>query len=154
MKCLESNAPGTFFVSWFLATPNISQVVYLGITVDSWGFNPQNMVLKKQQKSLKKRTQIWSFCPAGFYAAATEALNDDQCCSGSEASIISETRFCQPTSYFVQSFCQFNDKTLRWAPSMSSGAGIELIPRIIVLITGFGGDLSTAICALPTLQLL
>ena len=24
-------------------------------------------------------------------------------------------------------------------PSMSSGVGIELIPRIIVLITGFGG---------------
>ena len=66
MKCLESNAPGTFFVSWFLATPNISQVVYLGITVDSWGFNPQNMVLKKQQKSLKKRTQIWSFARLGF----------------------------------------------------------------------------------------
>ena len=56
-KCLESNAPGTFFVSWFLATPNISQVVYLAIyqwttgdlTHKIWGW-------KKQQKSLKKRT--------------------------------------------------------------------------------------------------
>ena len=154
-KCLESNAPGTFFVGWFLATPNISQVVYLAIAVDSRGFNPQNMGSKKQQKSLKKQTQIWSFCPGGFYGdGATEALNDDQCCSGSEASIISETRFCQPPSYLLQSFCQFNDKTLRWVPSMSSGVGIELIPRIIVLITGFGGDLSTAICVLPTMQLL
>ena len=141
MKCLKANAPGTFFVSWFLATPNISQVVYLAIAADSWGFNPQNMVLKNPTEIFEKNsTQIWTFCRGGFYVAvaATEALNDDQCCSGSEASIISETRFCQP-SYFVQSFCQLNDKTLRRVPSMGSGVGIELIPRIIVLITRFGG---------------
>ena len=147
-RCLKFNAPGTFFVSWFLATPNISQVVYLAIAADSWGFNPQNIESKKQ-------TELWRFCRSsrGFYAAATEALNDDQCRSGSEASIISETGFCQP-SYFVQSFCQFNDKTLRRVPSVSSGVGIELIPRIIVVITRFGGNPSTAICELQTLQLL
>ena len=50
-KCLKSNAPETFFVSWFLATPNISQVVYLAIAADSWGFNPQNIESKKQTQS-------------------------------------------------------------------------------------------------------
>ena len=50
-KCLKSNAPETFFVGWFLATPNISQVVYLAIAADSWGFNPQNIESKKQTQS-------------------------------------------------------------------------------------------------------
>ena len=104
------------------------------------------MVLKSKKCGLKKQeirfekanTNLTFFAGGGFYVAATEALNDDQCCSGSEASIISETSFCQP-SYFVQTFCQLNDKTLRFVPSMGSGVGIELIPRIIVLITEFGG---------------
>ena len=104
------------------------------------------MVLKKQEMRIEKaRNTIRKskhksdvFAGGGFFVAATEALNDDQCCSGSEASIISETSSCQP-SYFVQTFCQLNDKTFRFVPSMGSGVGIELIPRIIVLITEFGG---------------
>ena len=153
-RCLKFNAPGTFFVSWFLATPNISQVVYLAIAVDSSGFNPQNMVpkkqdiwcwkskkcgLKKQEIRFEKANTNLTFLPVlGF-----SLLPPRRWTMINAVPVQRLPSFPRPlfVNLLILSklFCQLNDKTFRFVPSMGSGVGIELIPWIIVFITEFGG---------------
>ena len=153
-RCLKFNAPGTFFVSWFLATPNISQVVYLAIAADSSGFNPQNMVSKKQDiwcwKSkkcgLKKQeirfekanTNLTFLLVVGFTLLPPRRWTMINAVPVQRLPSFPRPLFVN-LLILSKLFVNLMIKHCARFPAWVQGVGIELIPRIIVLITEFGG---------------